>query len=65
MAKALDIPTFAIFSPQVSKAAWSSFEGNKNYSVHLHDYHPEKNDYDDFKPQLFLEKLKAFVEVHD
>ena len=65
MAKALDIPTFAIFSPQITKEAWSSFEGSKNYSVHLHDYHPEKNDYDDFKPQLFLEKLKDFVEVHD
>lgn len=64
MAKALNTPTFAIFSPQVSKEAWSSFEGSKNYSVHLHDYHPEKNDYDDFKPQLFLAKLKDFVEGH-
>ena len=65
MAKALDVPTFAIFSPQITKAAWSSFEGSNNYSVHLHDYYPEKHNYDDFKPQLFLEKLKDFVESRD
>lgn len=65
MAKALDIPTFAIFSPQITKEAWSSFEGDRNYSVHLHDYHPEKNDYASFEPQLFQKKLEKFVEVYD
>lgn len=41
MAKALDIPTFAIFSPQISKESWSIYEdGKKNVSVHLKDFNP-------------------------
>lgn len=73
MAKALDIPTFAIFSPQISKQAWfSNFEGI-HMAVHLKDYKPEifrkkikeKGEiralYQHFTPELFLEELKLFL----
>ncbi|WP_100616109.1 glycosyltransferase family 9 protein [Confluentibacter citreus] len=76
MAKALDIPTFTIFSPWIEKKTWASFEGEKNTSVHLKDYKPEffenkegkqiKKEaltlYKEFKPSFFLEALKTFLD---
>ena len=41
MAKALNIPTFTIFSPWIDKAVWSLFENHQNVSVHLKDFEPE------------------------
>ena len=42
MAKALNIPTFTIFSPWIIKEAWNSFEnGTNTVSVHLKDFKPE------------------------
>ncbi|MFT3795784.1 glycosyltransferase family 9 protein [Flavobacterium sp.] len=42
MAKAIDIPTFTVFSTWIKKEAWNSFEdGNKHVSVHLKDFKPE------------------------
>jgi heptosyltransferase-2 len=39
MAKALNIPTFTIFSPGLNKENWNMFEdGKNNVSVHLKDY---------------------------
>ncbi len=76
MAKALNIPTFAIFSPWIDKATWSIFEDDdKNKSVHLKDYRPEfyKNHsekdvkpkalqlFEEFKPKLFKDKLYLFL----
>ncbi|MDO5969974.1 glycosyltransferase family 9 protein [Flavivirga aquimarina] len=74
MAKALNIKTFAIFSPWIDKATWSLFENDNNVGVHLKDYKPElytkaektlKNKaatlYEMFKPELFTNKLKAFL----
>ncbi len=74
MSKALDIKTFAIFSPWIDKATWNLFENDNNVSVHLKDFKPEfytkaekqyKNEavvlYEKFKPQLFKSKLKAFL----
>ena len=76
MAKALDIPTFSIFSPQIKKENWSSYEdSSKNVSVHLKDYHPEKFDdksnkklhelnrglYKTFEPRLIQKKLEQFL----
>lgn len=41
MAKALNIPTFSIFSPQIKKENWSIYEdGVHNVSVHLADFSP-------------------------
>ena len=74
MAKALNIKTFAIYSPWIDKATWNLFENDNNVSVHLKDFKPElytkaekkfKNEtaslYKIFKPQLFTSKLKAFL----
>lgn len=41
MAKALDIPTFSIFSPWIRREAWGLFENEQNVSVHLKDILPE------------------------
>lgn len=41
MAKALNIPTFSIFSPSVDRETWSILEDEKNVSVHLKDIRPE------------------------
>jgi heptosyltransferase-2 len=41
ISKALDKPTFTIFSPYVMKESWASFEdGVKHTSIHLLDEHP-------------------------
>lgn len=76
MAKALDIPTFAIFSPSLNKENWNIYEdGEKNVSVHLKDYEPElfqnktfkelsKDNsklYNRLKPSLFTDKLQHFL----
>ena len=78
MAKALQVKTFAIYAPWISKATWSIFEdGIVNDSVHLEEYHPEAYSnvkqpkallpkveayYDMFKPLLFQDKLNAFLQ---
>ncbi|MGJ8592693.1 MAG: glycosyltransferase family 9 protein [Aquaticitalea sp.] len=42
ISKALDKPTFTIFSPYVMKESWASFEdGVKHTSIHLLDVHPD------------------------
>ena len=47
MAKALQKPSFIIFSPWIEKKIWATFEdGIHHLSVHLNDY----------KPQLFIGK---------
>lgn len=74
MAKALNIKTFAIFSPWIDKATWSLFEDENNVSVHLKDFKPDLYTkpekkykkkalelYQKFNPDLFIEKLNAFL----
>jgi ADP-heptose:LPS heptosyltransferase len=76
MAKALDIPTFTLFSTWIIKDAWNSFEdGTKNVSVHLKDFKPElygektakemKNEamqlYQEFTPDLMEHLVEKFV----
>jgi heptosyltransferase II len=77
MAKALDIPTFTIFSPWIDKAAWSLFENHQNVSVHLKDFKPElyknktikslKKDvlklYLIFKPKEIMQRLTQFLKT--
>lgn len=76
IAKALDVPSFSIFSPWVTKEGWNSFEKSyRNESVHLIDYYPELYTkhakqfkdhsfemYKLLKPEIFKTKLKAFLE---
>ena len=76
MAKALNVPTFTIFSPWIKKETWSLFENNTtNVSVHLKDFQPDwfkgqttsdlkknyANLYQLFSPQLFKNKLITFL----
>jgi heptosyltransferase-2 len=77
MAKAINKPTFTIFSTWIIKEAWNSFEnGKSNVSVHLKDFRPElygtksakemKNEalklYESFVPELLFPKLESFLE---
>jgi len=77
MAKALNIPTFTIFSPWIKKEAWNMFDdGKKHLSVHLKGYdkqpyldinHPKELKskaselYLKFKPSYFEEDLVKFL----
>jgi len=76
MAKALEKPSFIIFSPWIEKKIWATLEdGIQHMSVHLNDYKPELlaqktekelkqytlNLYKEFEPQLFKDKLKSFL----
>lgn len=79
MAKAIEVPTFAIFAPQVDKKTWSIFEdGKTNVSVHLTDFSPDilqgkstseitkKSQifYQEFKPQYIFAKLREFLKIN-
>lgn len=76
MAKALNKPSFTIFSPWIEKKIWATFEdGVLNQSVHLNDFKPQllsdKTEkeikksalllYQEFEPTLFEDKLKSFL----
>lgn len=77
MAKALEIPTFSIFSPWIDKNTWSIFEDEQNVSVHLKDFKPEiygnrkekklKKEalslYNEFKPSYFINELEKFLDT--
>jgi ADP-heptose:LPS heptosyltransferase len=76
MAKALEKPSFIIFSPWIEKKIWATFEdGIHHLSVHLKDYKPElfvgktekelKKEalvlYQEFKPDFFKDKMESFL----
>lgn len=75
MAKALNMPTFTIYAPWINRTSWNIKEETGFYDiVHLNDYYPElyqkhaKNYkalafewYEKLIPELFAEKLKAFI----
>jgi heptosyltransferase II len=67
MAKAMNIPTFTIFSVGIDKNSWNAFENETtNISVHVHDYVDNKiTDYkilaDLFAPELFENRLLNFL----
>jgi len=79
MAKALEIPTFSIFTPSVRKETWQLFENEaKNVSVHLKDLKPEIYQqhteqyikehtlkyYDEYPFELLLEKLDTYFKEY-
>ena len=79
MAKALNVSTFAIFSPPIQKENWNIYEDGKlNISVHLRDFDQKifesKSDkfikrewhqlYGLFKPELFQERLNHFLSIN-
>jgi heptosyltransferase-2 len=75
MAKALDVPSFCIFSPFIVKGAWHGDVYKNQSSVHLRDYRPElfgkmdkkqikkniKELYNAFEPTLFKEEFLDFL----
>jgi heptosyltransferase-2 len=75
MAKALNIPTFTIFSPFILKNDWNMFENETTtISVHLSDYFsdlPLKNSKKDpkifelLKPKLFQKSLLLFLNINN
>ncbi len=81
MAKALNIPTFTIFSPLVIKNDWNMFEdGNQNISVHVKDFESKlpSTAIDDlikakeykklqsvFTPALFEDQLIHFITINN
>jgi heptosyltransferase-2 len=80
MAKALNVPTFSLFSPSVDKETWQIFENEKeNESIHLKDLKPEiykKYDskyikentftfFDEYPLELILAKLKTFFKTNN
>jgi heptosyltransferase-2 len=76
MAKALNIPTFTIFSPWINKSSWNMLNDDETHiAVHLQDYFPEIYDnehakkfrnqanelYKKLAPGLFRSQLQKFV----
>ena len=76
MAKALEKPSFIIFSPWIEKKIWATLEdGVHHISVHLNDFKPtllasktekelKKNAlslYQEFEPKLFKDKIELFL----
>jgi heptosyltransferase-2 len=79
MAKAIDVPSFAIFSPWIIKEGWNSFEYSyPNASAHLIDFKPKlvtnsnvkdikanyKVFYKSLEPMMFKTRLIDFVLSH-
>jgi len=55
MAKALNIPTFTIFSPWINKGSWNMLnDEDKHVAVHLQDFYPEI--YGENHPKEFKDK---------
>ena len=76
MAKALEKPSFIIFSPWIEKKIWATLEdGVHHISLHLNDFKPEllasktekelkKNAlslYQEFEPELLKDKIESFL----
>lgn len=75
MAKALDLPTYSIYSPATRREAWDSFGSDKQVSVHYFDHDPgmfvggsgkqvkklAPEMYSRFIPELLFETLEAFL----
>lgn len=67
MAKAIEIPTFSIFSPQIEKKVWAVYQDELNIAVHIDDFSPEnqksaeEGTYMNFKPAFIFPKLEEFI----
>jgi heptosyltransferase II len=62
IAKAINKPTFTIFSPYVNKDHWASFEDRKMHtSIHLREKKPELFDKFTFEERKKIEKNPDFL----
>ena len=79
MAKALEKPSFIIFSPWIDKKGWATFEDGINHvSLHLNEFKPDLFEnktakivkketvtfYNQFTPKLIYPALNTFLETH-
>lgn len=79
MGKALEIPSFSIFSPWINKGSWNAGEdGKKHISIHLKDIKPELYGskkasafkkqatelYQELKPEFMFKELKRFIDAN-
>ncbi|MFV5701134.1 glycosyltransferase family 9 protein [Flavobacterium sp. XS2P12] len=79
MAKALEKPSFIIFSPWIDKKGWATFEDGINHvSLHLREFKPNLFEgktakiikketvffYKEFTPELIFPALNTFLETH-
>ena len=79
MAKALEKPSFIIFSPWIDKKGWATFEDGINHvSLHLNEFKPDLFEnktakivkketvtfYNQFTPELIYPALNTFLETH-
>jgi heptosyltransferase-2 len=79
MAKALEKPSFIIFSPWIDKKGWATFEDGINHvSLHLKEFKPDLFEsktakivkketvtfYRQFTPELIYPLLNTFLETH-
>ena len=79
MAKALNKPSFVVFSPWIDKRGWALIEdGETHISFHLKEFKPELyfdrtpkfikehhgDYYNQFKPALFINKYEKFLANH-
>ena len=79
MAKALEKPSFIIFSPWIDKKGWATFEDGINHvSLHLKEFKPDLFEgktakivkketvsfYTEFTPELIDPALNTFLETH-
>lgn len=79
MAKALEKPSFIIFSPWIDKKGWATFEDGINHvSLHLKEFKPDLFEgktakilkketvsfYTEFTPKLIYPALNTFLETH-
>jgi len=63
ISKALNVPTFTIFSPQIKLSDWAWTSNPKmDKFLHVTDYVPNSTDYSDFKPSLLEKNLKEFLD---
>jgi len=79
LAKALNKPSFIVFSPWIEKKIWATFEdGKKHSSIHLNDVLPnlivnktekelKENSlqlYEKLEPKFVIEKITPFLDNH-
>lgn len=79
MAKAMNKPSFILFSPWIDKKGWATFEDGINHiSLHLNEIKPElfegksaktikketESFYNEFQPQLIFPSLSFFLNTH-
>lgn len=63
VSKALDIPTFTIFSPHIKKSDWAwSSNPEMDKFLHVTDHVPNSTNYSDFKPSFLKSDLKEFLD---